>query len=82
MDVDPGSVLDAALSLSDTQRAGLAYQLLCSLKPPTAISGDNPAFEAELERRVETYESGQSAASDWQDVSQRIRDALARRMSE
>lgn len=76
MSVDPASILDAALTLSDTERAGLAYRLLCSLRPPTVISDEQPAFEAELERRVDAYESGQSVAADWQDVSQRLRDRL------
>jgi putative addiction module component (TIGR02574 family) len=76
MSVDPASILDAALTLSDTERAGLAYRLLCSLRPPTVINDEQPAFEAELDRRVDAYESGQSAAADWQDVSQRLRGRL------
>ncbi len=53
MEMDPGSVLNVALSMSETQRAGLAYQLLCSLKPPTVTCDESPAFEAELDRRVD-----------------------------
>ncbi|MFW5692737.1 MAG: addiction module protein [Thermoguttaceae bacterium] len=73
MSVDPANVLDAALTLSDTERAGLAYRLLHSLKPPAVMSEDDPAFQAELDRRVDAYESGESTAEDWHDVSQRLR---------
>ncbi len=73
MSVDPANLLDAALTLSDTERAGLAYRLLCSLKPPTVMSDDDPALEAELDRRVDAYENGRSAADDWHNVSQRLR---------
>jgi putative addiction module component (TIGR02574 family) len=76
MSVDPASILDAALTLSDTERAGLAYRLLCSLRSPTVINDEQPTFEAELDRRVDAYESGQFAAADWQDVSQRLRSRL------
>ena len=72
MSVDPANLLDAALTLSDTERAGLAYQLLRSLKPPTVMSEDDPALEAELDRRVDAYERGESAAEDWDDVSQQL----------
>jgi putative addiction module component (TIGR02574 family) len=78
MSMDPATVLDAALSLSDTQRAGLAYQLLCSLKPPTVLDEEDSSFQMELERRVDAYESGNSAAAPWEDVSRRLRDELER----
>ncbi len=79
--VDPANLLDAALSVSDTQRAGLAYRLLRSLKPPTVMSEDDPALEAELDRRVDAYESGESAAEDWDDVSRWVCEDVARRMA-
>lgn len=71
MNVDPANLLDAALTLSETERAGLAYQLLRSLKPPAVID-DDPALEAELDRRVDAYESGESGADDWRKASERL----------
>jgi len=72
MSVDPANLLDAALTLSDTERAGLAYRLLRSVKPPAVTSDDDSAFEAESDRRVDAYESGESAAEDWHKVSERL----------
>ena len=69
-------VFDAALTMPEERRAALAYQLLLSLPQPSgsAISADD--FESELDRRVATYEAGDSVASDWKDVSDRIQSAL------
>jgi len=76
MSIDPSEVLQAALSLSDEERAGVAYRLLQSLTPPAVMSDDDPALHTELERRASAYEAGQTSASDWEQVSKRLRDAL------
>jgi putative addiction module component (TIGR02574 family) len=81
MSAEPAEILTAALSLPDDQRAGLAYKLLQSLKPPGLAGEDDPGLEAELERRVAAYDRGETTASDWQDVSERIRGALEKRKS-
>jgi putative addiction module component (TIGR02574 family) len=82
MTVDPTQILSAALSLSDDERAGLAFRLLQSLKPAKVLSDEDPAFEGELDRRVDAYEAGETSASDWDEVSERVRDALKKRKSQ
>jgi hypothetical protein len=52
MNSDSSNILDAALSLSDPERASLAYRLLRSLKPPRVLSDSEADFDSELERRV------------------------------
>jgi len=79
MSVNPTEILTAALSLPDGDRAGVAYRLLQSLKPPGVPSEGDPELEAELERRVAAYEAGETSASDWEEVSQRLRDQLEKR---
>ena len=81
MSIDPSEVLQAALSLPDEERAGMAYRLLQSLTPPAVMSDADPALQTELERRVSAYEAGQSIASDWDQVSERLRSALKNRGS-
>jgi len=81
MSVDPSEILQAALSLPDEERAGVAYRLLQSLKPPAVMSDVDPALQTELERRVSAYEAGQTSASDWQQVSERLRKAFKNRGS-
>jgi len=79
MSVDPAEILTAALSLPDGDRAGMAYRLLQSLKPPGVLSDGDPELEGELERRVAAYEAGETSASDWEEVSRRLRDQLEKR---
>lgn len=74
------SVFDAALTMSADRRADLAYQLLLSLPQPSGSASDGNDFESELDRRVAAYEAGDSAASDWKDVSARIQSALNSRV--
>jgi putative addiction module component (TIGR02574 family) len=69
---------EAALGLSEDQRAALAYQLLQSLPPSSGSSEQSDGFFEELDRRVDAYEQGNTSASDWHDVSERIREALDR----
>jgi putative addiction module component (TIGR02574 family) len=66
----------AATALPEQSRAELAYQLLQSLKPPTVLSDEEPGFSTELERRVDAYEAGETTASEWDDVSARLRQVL------
>lgn len=81
MSTDSSNIFDAALNLSDQQRASLAYRLLQSLKLPELLSDDDVKFESELERRVEDYEAGRTCASDWDDVATRLRARLQERDS-
>ena len=66
----------AAAALPEQSRAELAYQLLQSFKPPHVLSAEDPSFAAELDRRVDAYEAGETSASGWDDVSARLRQAL------
>ncbi len=75
------SIVDAALSLPDPERASLAYRLLQSLKPPKVLSDANSQFESELDRRVEDYEAGRTTASDWEEVASRLQAKLKKRES-
>jgi putative addiction module component (TIGR02574 family) len=81
MSTDSSHVFDAALGLSDADRASLAYRLLQSLRPPGGCSDTDPRFELELERRVADYESGKTQASEWIDVASRLREALDKKES-
>jgi putative addiction module component (TIGR02574 family) len=69
-------IFGTALALPDESRAELAYRLLQSLRPSEVLSEEDPGFSAELERRVDAYEAGETSASDWGDVAARLRQAL------
>lgn len=75
------SIVDAALNLSDPERANLAYRLLQSLKAPAILSETDDEFESELEQRVTDYDAGRTKASDWDEVAIRLRSALSERKS-
>jgi putative addiction module component (TIGR02574 family) len=42
---------------------------------------DKPDFFDELDLRVESYEAGETTASDWEEVAARLRQALEERKS-
>ena len=73
---DIPSIVDAAMSLSDPERAKLAYRLLQSLRPPKVLGDGDTQFESELDRRVEDYEALRTTASDWGDVASRLQTKL------
>ncbi len=75
------NIVDAALSLSDLERANLAYRLLQSLKVPAIASEADNEFQSELEQRVIDYDAGRTQASDWDEVANRLRSALSERKS-
>ena len=81
MSSDSPDIFDAALNLPDSQRASLAYQLLQSLKPPGVPSAEDSRFDAELEKRAADYDAGKTKASDWDDVSARLKAKLQERSS-
>lgn len=72
MSAEPNPLLRSALALPESQRAEIAYQLLCSLP----FLGE-PLSGEELERRVAAYEGGESNAAEWSEASARIQNALA-----
>jgi putative addiction module component (TIGR02574 family) len=81
MSVPVFEVEDAAMALSDAQRADLAYKLLRSLPPASGSDADSPAFETELERRMAAYDAGQTTADDWDVVRGRLQAVLEKRLS-
>jgi putative addiction module component (TIGR02574 family) len=81
MFADSPSIFDAALNLSDADRANLAYQLLQSLKPVGILHEGDSRFDSELQRRLAAYESGQSEAADWDEVALRLRKVLSEKHS-
>jgi putative addiction module component (TIGR02574 family) len=70
-------ILNHALALSEPERAALALQLLRSLEPEGSDPDTEPAWEAEIESRLERIDRGQFAASDWREAIARIRQALS-----
>ena len=64
-------ILNAALALSDADRLEIAQRLLASIKPPGALSCDDPNLAEELAQRVARYESGETQASPWEAVRER-----------
>ncbi len=73
-------LLEAALTLTESDRAHLAYQLLSSLPMP-GLSCEDAGFAAEVERRITEFEAGHVSASSLDDVTLRVQGALASRKS-
>lgn len=65
------TVLADALRLDDDARAELAAELLASLDGP-ADADAQPAWDAEIARRVEAVEAGSMPLEPWTDVRRRI----------
>ena len=70
------NVFDAALALPLDERLELAQRLWESAKPPGVLSEDDPGFAQELERRVAAFEAGETEATEWEVVRDRIRAQL------
>ena len=81
MNIDVPNIFAAALTLPDSERADLAFQLLNSLTVPGIHNEQDLELPAELERRLGDFDSGNTAASSIDEVSARIRSALASRKS-
>jgi hypothetical protein len=63
MQLTPDNILQAALSLPESERLDLAARLLDTV-PPGALSMDDPSFIAELDRR---YNDG-SPTIPWSEI--------------
>jgi len=67
-------LLDAALTLPESERAELADLLAASIpSPPSAL---HPAWAAELRRRVAEIESGRVASVPWAEVRRQVQAQL------
>jgi putative addiction module component (TIGR02574 family) len=64
-------LLQQALSLSDEERASLAYSLLESLDAP-ADENVEAAWNEEIARRIADLESGKSKTVPWEEVRAQI----------
>ncbi len=68
------SLLDAALTLNDQERAWLAERLLDSLGPDDEISDgdllDEEAFAAEIARRCEEVREGKVELIPWSEMEE------------
>ena len=76
MSTAASDLLSAAMSLPESDRASIAYNLLQSLKQSGDLAEDDPAFVDEIERRIEAYDRGEATASSCDEVDQRMRQAL------
>ena len=81
MSTDVPSILQAALTLPDSDRADIAFQLLSSLRAPGIQDEQDPKFLEEIERRLSDFDSGVTTAASIDDVSKRIRTAIRDRTS-
>lgn len=71
-------VLADALRLEPDARAEVAAELLASLDGPADPDAE-AAWDAEIERRIETIEAGTIRLEPWAEVKRRIeRDVLGR----
>ena len=72
MATDPEALRDAALALSEAERAKLARDLIASLDGP-ADDDVAEAWDIELCRRINEVESGKAQLLDVEDALARIR---------
>ena len=72
MGTDPEALRDAALALSEAERAKLARDLIASRDGP-ADNDVAEAWDIELCRRINEVESGKAQLLDVEDVLARIR---------
>ena len=70
-------VRSEALSLSEAERAELAYNLVASLDGP-ADSDVEKAWESEITRRLSEIEAGTAKLIDREEFSRRLRDRMNR----
>jgi len=74
------SILQAALKLPSRERADLAADLLASLDDELIEDrqGLERAWASEIERRARRVLAGESSATPWEQVKQRIERRLAK----
>ena len=75
MGTDPEALRDAALALSEAERAKLARDLIASLDGP-ADNDVAEAWDVEICRRINEVEAGKAQLLDVEDVLARIRTRI------
>ena len=73
----PTQILDAALALDTAQRAEVAHQLLVSLEADDFDDDADPAWAAEIRRRLQAIRQGKVVLRDWDEALADIRQSLA-----
>jgi putative addiction module component (TIGR02574 family) len=76
-------VLDAALALSEKERANVAYQLICSLDGPEPGAVEqveiDTAWAAEIERRIKEIDEGTAKLIPGEEVFTEIEQRLRKK---
>ncbi|MFT5527123.1 MAG: putative addiction module component (TIGR02574 family) [Pirellulaceae bacterium] len=73
MDTQPQQLLNAALALSETDRASLAAVLIRSLDAAADPAADS-AWASEIERRIRSIDDGSAELESWDSVMDKMRD--------
>ena len=68
-------LFDNAMRLSDDDRAALAAQLIESLEPTTDQSAQD-AWDAEIQRRLDEWDTGQITPIPWSEARKMILGSL------
>lgn len=76
MSTDATLLFDAALKLSESDRAELVFRLLRTLPPPGSPTESMPGLTEVLQSRLDEYREHPETASDWEASAERIRKAL------
>lgn len=69
-------VLNLASTLSDSERAHVAHQLILSLEQEPFDENCDELWAAEIESRMAAVDRGEYVASDWREAMERMRAAL------
>jgi putative addiction module component (TIGR02574 family) len=77
MSMSQDQLFESALSLPQTERANLAFQLLQSLSPP-GEQVTSEEFGAELHERVAAYRRGELQSFSLEETREIIRERLAK----
>ncbi len=73
MDTQPKQILDIALTLPESDRAGLAASLIRSLDDAPAPDAD-AKWAAEIARRIRTIDEGSVELETWDAVMTKMRE--------
>jgi len=72
------ALLQQAMTLTDDDRRWLADQLDATLGPPESQLPHDPAFRAELDRRLQSIADGTAVLLDGEQVMRELRARYAR----
>jgi hypothetical protein len=77
MTTDATAIFTAALALPESARVQLAGELLASVKPPGALSTDDPDFLDVIARRRQELRDGTVKTYSAEDTVVAMREAIA-----